>query len=249
MYRYIKEGNKLRLAKYLAQAGLTSRRHAEQMIRNGEIKVNGQLVTEMGTQVEPGTDIIEYQGRTIGSVPMMIYVLLYKPAGFICSVNDPQGRPTVLNLLKDIEERIYPVGRLDFDTSGLLLLSNDGEFTNLMIHPRYKIIKTYEARVNGRVGQAELERIRKGLLLEDGMTAPAQVKLLTQDENSSLLEISIHEGRKRQIKRMCAAINHPVLNLKRTRLAFLSLQDMKEGEYRLLTSQEVEALKKCAGAV
>jgi pseudouridine synthase len=219
------------------------------MIRNGEIKVNGQLVTEMGTQVEPGTDIIEYQGRTIGRVPMMIYVLLYKPAGFICSVNDPQGRPTVLNLLKDIGERIYPVGRLDFDTSGLLLLSNDGEFTNLMIHPRYKITKTYEARVNGRVGQPELDRMRKGLLLEDGMTAPAQVKLLSQDENSSLLEITIHEGRKRQIKRMCAAINHPVLNLKRTRLAFLSLQDMKEGEYRLLSSQEVEALKKCAGAV
>jgi len=239
----------LRLAKYLAQAGLTSRRHAEQMIKNGEITVNGQLVTEMGTQVEPGKDIIEYQGRIIGSMPMMSYVLLYKPAGFICSVNDPQGRPTVLSLLKDIKERIYPVGRLDFDTSGLLLLSNDGEFTNLMIHPRYKIIKTYEARVNGRVGQPELDRMRRGLLLEDGMTAPAEVKLLAHDEISSLLEISIHEGRKRQIKRMCAAVNHPVLNLKRTRLAFLSLQDLKEGEYRLLSSQEVEALKKCAGAV
>lgn len=239
----------MRLAKYLAQVGLASRRHAEQMIKNGDIKVNGQLVTEMGTQVEPETDIIEYQGRRIGGVPMMIYVLLYKPAGFLCSVNDPQGRPTVLNLLKDIKERIYPVGRLDFDTSGLLLLSNDGEFTNLMIHPRYKITKTYEARVNGRVGPLEMDRMRKGLLLEDGMTAPAQVKLLTQDENSSLLEISIHEGRKRQIKRMCAAINHPVLNLKRTRLAFLSLQDLEEGEYRLLSSQEVEALKKCAGAV
>lgn len=239
----------MRLAKYLAQVGLASRRHAEQMIKNGDIKVNGQLVTEMGTQVEPETDIIEYQGKRIGGVPMMIYVLLYKPAGFLCSVNDPQGRPTVLNLLKDIKERIYPVGRLDFDTSGLLLLSNDGEFTNLMIHPRYKITKTYEARVNGRVGPLEMDRMRKGLLLEDGMTAPAQVKLLTQDENSSLLEISIHEGRKRQIKRMCAAINHPVLNLKRTRLAFLSLQDLEEGEYRLLSSQEVEALKKCAGAV
>ncbi len=244
-----KEGNQLRLAKYLAQAGIASRRHAEQLIRTGEIKVNGQVVTEMGIQVEPGTDIIEYQGRPISSVPKMVYVLLYKPAGFICSVNDPQGRPTVLNLLKDIKERIYPVGRLDFDTSGLLLLSNDGEFTNLMIHPRYKIIKTYEARVKGSVSQQDLDRMRKGLLLEDGMTAPAQVKLLAQDENSSLLEISIHEGRKRQIKRMCAAINHPVLNLKRTRLAFLSLQDLDEGEYRLLSSQEVEALKKCAGAV
>ena len=239
----------MRLAKYLAQAGLTSRRHAEQLIKNGEITVNGQLVTEMGTQVEPGADIIVYQGRKIGSMPRMVYVLLNKPAGFICSVDDPQGRPTVLSLLKDIEERIYPVGRLDYDTSGLLLLSNDGEFTNLMIHPRYKIIKTYEARVKGRASQPELDRICQGLLLEDGMTAPAQVKLLTQDETSSLLEISIHEGRKRQIKRMCAAINHPVLNLKRTRLAFLSLQDIEEGKYRLLSSQEVEALKKCAGTV
>jgi len=244
-----KEGSKLRLAKYLAQAGLTSRRHAEQLIKNGEITVNGHLVTEMGTQVEPGADVIAYQGRKIGNKPRMVYVLLNKPAGFICSVNDPQGRPTVLSLLKDIEERIYPVGRLDYDTSGLLLLSNDGEFTNLMIHPRYKIIKTYEAQVKGRVSQAELDRMCRGLLLEDGMTAPAQVKLLFQDETSSLLEISIHEGRKRQIKRMCAAINHPVLNLKRIQLAFLSLQDIEEGKYRLLSSQEVEALKKCAGAV
>jgi len=240
----------LRLAKYLAQAGIASRRHAEQMIKNGEIKVNGQLVTEMGTQVEPGKDVIEYQGRIVGSTrPRMIYVLLNKPAGFICSVDDPQGRPTVLDLLKDIKERIYPVGRLDFDTSGLLILSNDGEFTNLMIHPRYKIKKKYEAWVRGRVSQPELSSMSRGLMLEDGMTAPAQVRLIAQDEKNSLLEITIHEGRKRQIKRMCASIGHPVLNLKRTGLAFLSLQGLEEGGYRLLKEQEVQQLKDCAGSI
>lgn len=239
----------MRLAKYLAQAGIASRRHAEQMIKNGEIKVNGRLVTEMGIQVEPGLDMVEYRSQIVGgNLPRMRYVLLYKPPGFICSVQDPQGRPTVLDLLGDIEEHIYPVGRLDFDTSGLLLLSNDGEFANLIMHPRYKITKTYEARVKGQVSPAKLEQMRQGLLLEDGMTAPAQVKLF-QDGSDSLLEISIHEGRKRQIKRMCAAIGHPVICLKRTGLAFLSLHGLEEGKYRLLTDQEVRTLKSCAGGI
>ena len=237
----------MRLAKYLAQAGIASRRHAEQLIKNGEITVNGQVVKEMGTQVEPGKDIIEYQGRAIGSAkPMMKYVLLNKPAGFICSVDDPQGRPTVMDLLKDINERIYPVGRLDYDTAGLLLLSNDGEFTNQMIHPRYEIKKKYEAWVSGQVSQAEISAMSQGLMLEDGMTAPAQVRLIAQDEKSSWLEIIIHEGRKRQVKRMCAAVGHPLLSLKRTGLAFLSLAGLEEGKYRFLSQQEVDMLKNCA---
>ncbi|HPF20380.1 MAG TPA: pseudouridine synthase [Syntrophomonas sp.] len=236
----------MRLAKYLAQAGIASRRHAEQMIKNGEIKVNGQQVTAMGIQVEPGRDRVEYRGQMVNNcLPRLVYVLLNKPAGFICSVEDPQGRPTVLNLLGDMEARIYPVGRLDYDTSGLLLLSNDGEFANLIMHPRYKMIKTYEALVKGQVSALKLQKMRQGLLLEDGLTAPAQVKLLYEG-GDCLLEISIHEGRKRQIKRMCAAIGHPVISLKRTGLAFLSLHGVEEGHYRLLTDQEVVALKDCA---
>ncbi|HZK87209.1 MAG TPA: pseudouridine synthase, partial [Syntrophomonas sp.] len=142
---------------------------------------------------------------------------------------------------------IYPVGRLDLDTSGLLLLSNDGAFTNLMIHPRYKIVKRYEAWVKGQVQEQEMIPLRSGLQLEDGLTAPAEVRLLQQDEKNSLVEIAIHEGRKRQVKRMCIATGHPVLSLKRTGLAFLSLRDLKEGQYRHLSLQEIEALKQCAG--
>lgn len=239
----------MRLAKYLAQAGIASRRQAEQIIKKGEVKVNGQAVTAMGIQVEPGLDLIEYRGQIVGaSVTRMRYVLLYKPPGFICSVKDPQGRPTVLDLLQDIEERIYPVGRLDFDTSGLLLLSNDGEFANLIMHPRYKITKTYEALVRGWVSPSKLDQMRQGMRLDDGMTAPAQVKLL-QDGSDSLLEIKIHEGRKRQVKRMCTAIGHPVIHLKRTGLAFLSLQGLEEGNYRFLTDQEVMNLQNCAGSM
>lgn len=237
----------MRLAKYLAQAGIASRRQAEQLISTGKITVNGQLVSNLATIVEPGVDQVAYMGRPVSNNSQLIYLLLYKPAGFICSVYDPQGRPTVLDLLKDIEARIYPVGRLDLDTSGLLLLSNDGAFTNLMIHPRYKIVKKYEAWVKGQVREQELIPLRSGIQLEDGLTAPAEVRLLQQDEKNSLVEIAIHEGRKRQVKRMCIATGHPVLSLKRTGLAFLSLRDLKEGQYRHLSLQEIEALKQCAG--
>lgn len=243
----LEKGSNLRLAKYLAQTGIASRRQAEQMIRDGDVIVNGQPVTAMGTRVEPGVDTVEFRGSVVANTPQLLYLMLNKPAGFICSAYDPQGRPTVLDLLKDIDERIYPVGRLDLDTSGLLLLSNDGEFTNRIIHPRYKITKKYEAWVKGTVGIKELNPMRSGLLLEDGMTAPAEVSILRHDGKNSLLEISIHEGRKRQVKRMCAAIGHPVISLKRTGLAFLLLQDLEEGQYRHLSPQEVEALKKCAG--
>lgn len=237
----------MRLAKYLAQAGVASRRLSEQLISAGKITVNGQLVTEVTTRVEPGVDQVEYMGKVVANNPPLLYLLLNKPAGYICSVYDPHGRPTVLEMLKDIDARIYPVGRLDLDTSGLLLLSNDGEFTNLMIHPRYKIVKRYEAWVNGKVQEHELVPLRSGLQLEDGLTAPAKARLLQQQGNNSLLEISIHEGRKRQVKRMCIAIGHPVISLKRTGLAFLSLRGLEEGQYRHLGRQEIEELKKCAG--
>jgi len=237
----------LRLAKFLSHAGIASRRQCEELLREGQVKVNGNIVTEMGFQVDPIVDQIEFAGQIIKSEQTAVYLLLNKPPGYICSAYDPQGRPTVLDLVQDIDQRIYPVGRLDFDTAGLIILSNDGEFTNLMIHPRYKIEKRYEAWVEGKVDDLELHAIRLGMVLDDGPTAPAKSSLLRQEVRKSLIEIRIHEGRKRQVKRMCAAMGHPVLSLKRTGIAFLSLNGLSEGQYRHLTLKEVAELKKCAG--
>lgn len=237
----------LRLAKFLSQAGIASRRQGEELIGQGQVKVNGLIITELGYQVNPELDQVEFAGTIIKHTQTPVYILLNKPPGYICSSSDPQGRPTILDLVKDIRQRIYPVGRLDFDTAGLIILSNDGEFTNLMIHPRYKIEKRYEAWVAGRVEESELQTIRAGILLDDGPASPAECVVLKQQKNKSLLEIKIHEGRKRQVKRMCAAIDHPVIHLKRTGIAFLTLNGLKEGKYRHLSPAEVAELKKCAG--
>ncbi len=237
----------MRLVKFLAHAGIASRRQCEELVRNGQVKVNGSIITEMGFKVEPGVDRVEFAGKIVNSEQTMVYLLLNKPPGYICSAYDPQGRPTVLEMVKDIDQRIYPVGRLDFDTSGLIILSNDGDFTNLMIHPRYEIKKSYEAWVQGNVKDEELLLIRTGMLLEDGPTAPAECTVLSREANRSLIEIQIHEGRKRQVKRMCAAIGHPVTSLQRTKIAFLSINGLQEGCYRHLSLSEVAALKECAG--
>jgi 23S rRNA pseudouridine2605 synthase len=237
----------MRLAKYLAEAGVTSRRKAEELIVQGRVRVNGLVAQEKGCIINPGFDRVEFDGRII-TREEKIYILLNKPAGYISSVSDPQGRPTVVDLLKDIKLRVYPVGRLDFDTEGLLLLSNDGDFTNLMIHPRYEITKTYQALVAGKPGEESLRRLQEGIQLEDGITAPAQVNVLKAYKDKTLLEIKIHEGRKRQIKRMCLAIGYPVLSLKRTAFGLLKLQGVAPGKYRFLTPSEVNRLKQQAGA-
>ncbi|HBQ26032.1 MAG TPA: pseudouridine synthase [Syntrophomonas sp.] len=235
----------MRLAKYLAEAGVASRRKAEELIGQGRVKVNGLLVQEKGCIINPGLDKVEFDGCII-SREEKIYILLNKPAGYISSVFDPQGRPTVMDLLKDIKLRVYPVGRLDFDTEGLLLLSNDGDFTNLMIHPRYEITKTYQALVEGKPDKKSLQMLCNGIQLEDGITAPAQVNILKAYKDKNLLEIKIHEGRKRQIKRMCLATGHPVISLKRTAFGFLKLQGVAPGKYRFLTLGEVKKLKQQA---
>ncbi len=235
----------MRLAKYLAEAGIASRRKAEEFIVQGRVKVNGLLVQEKGYIINPDLDRVEFDGRII-TREEKVYILLNKPAGYISSVFDPQGRPTVMDLLKDITLRVYPVGRLDFDTEGLLLLSNDGEFTNLMIHPRYEMTKTYQALVEGKPDKKSLQMLREGIQLVDGITAPAQVNILELYIDKTLLEIKIHEGRKRQIKRMCLAIGHPVISLKRTAFGFLKLQGVASGKYRFLTPAEVNKLKQQA---
>lgn len=235
----------MRLAKYLAQAGIASRRQAELYITQGRVKLNGQTINEVSARVEPQQDRVEFDGQLI-HVEKPVYIMLHKPPGYITSARDPQGRPTVLELVTEIEQRIYPVGRLDYDTAGLLLLSNDGEFTNRMIHPRYKIDKKYEACLTGRVKDQELQQLRQGIVLSDGITAPAQVKLIRRDASASLIQLTIHEGRKRQVRRMCAAIGHPIINLKRVGLGFLSLGDLPAGRYRHLHPDEVERLKALA---
>lgn len=237
----------MRIAKYLAHSGIASRRQCEELIKAGQVKVNGAVITALGTQVNPDVDIIELRGEIITNSQSAVYYLLNKPPGYICSAYDPQGRPTVVDLIKNRGERIYPVGRLDYDTAGLIILTNDGEFANLMVHPRYKIKKTYEAWVKGRVREQELKPLTKGIMLEDGMTAPAEVRLLRIKAQESLIKIVIHEGRKRQVKRMCAAIGHPVIRLERTGFGFLSLDGLKEGQYRFLSNSEVKALKDSAG--
>jgi 23S rRNA pseudouridine2605 synthase len=235
----------LRLAKFLAYAGVGSRRQAEKFITNGRVTVNGTTILEKGYKIAPDRDLIKFDGLMV-SKQDSIYLLLNKPQGYISSVYDPQGRPTVIDLVKDISVRIYPVGRLDLDTSGLLILTNDGEFTNLMIHPRYEISKKYEAWVKGNLTPRSLITLKEGVLLDDGKTAPAKVCILKEEKDKTLLEIDIHEGRKRQVKRMCIAVGHPVLSLKRTAFSFLTLKGVANGKFRYLTPQEVTKLKDAA---
>jgi 23S rRNA pseudouridine2605 synthase len=232
----------MRLQKFLAQAGVASRRRAEELIRAGRVKVNGTTVTAMGVQVEPGRDLVEVDGKAVKLIEKKVYYLLYKPPGYVTTVDDPQGRPKVIDLLKGIKERIYPVGRLDYATEGLLLLTNDGDLTLRLTHPRYGVTKTYRALVKGVPDEQTLQKLATGVKLEDGFTAPAEVKLLRTGKGTSLLELTLREGRKREVRRMCAAVGHPVLWLKRTKMAFLTLKGLRPGEYRQLTKEEVNRL-------
>ncbi len=231
----------MRLAKFLASAGIASRRKAEEYIAQKRIKVNGELVSKPGFNVDPAQDRIELDGRVLKS-QRNYYVLLNKPRGYISTVYDPQGRPTVVELLKGIDARLFPVGRLDYDTEGLLLLTNDGDFAHLIMHPRYELTKKYRAWVKGDMTAREARRLEQGVLLEDGLTAPARVWIRQKKNGNTLIELQIHEGRNRQVKRMCEAVGHPVISLRRTHLANLSLKGLKTGEYRFLEDKEVEAL-------
>lgn len=231
----------MRLSQYLAHAGVASRRHAEELITEGKVKVNGVTVTELGSKIDPEIDRVEFNEQLIQGEPK-IYLLLNKPSGYLCSVSDPYGRPTVIDLVSKIDQRLYPVGRLDFDSEGLLLMTNDGYFNNQMIHPRYKINKEYQVWVKGKVEFGEENQLRRGVELDDGMTAPAEVQILQTEGERSLLRITIHEGRKRQVKRMCSAIGHPVISLKRTAFGCLSLQGVSSGKFRRLMPAEIKQL-------
>lgn len=233
-----------RLQKVIAYAGIASRRKAEQMILEGKVKVNGKVVKELGTKVS-NSDAIEVNGVKLEKEDK-VYFLLYKPRGVISAVTDDKGRKTVTDIFKkQVHQRIFPVGRLDYDTSGLLLLTNDGEFSFQMTHPKFKIDKTYIARVKGVPTIDGLKKLQRGIKLEDGKTAPAKVSMTSFDEKAgkAICEITIHEGRNRQVRRMFEAIGTPVVKLKRERFAFLDLGGLMPGEYRELTKHEVKLLR------
>lgn len=236
-----------RLQKIISKAGIASRRAAEQLILSGRVKVNNMTVTELGVKVEPGRDQVAVDGKLL-SCENFVYILLYKPKGVITTLHDPRNRKTVADLVKAVPERVYPVGRLDYNTEGLLLLTNDGALTHALIHPSHKVYKTYAAKVKGHPDENKLDLLRMGIHLEDGLTAPAKVDFIdyNAETDSANIEITIHEGKNRQIRRMFDAIGHPVKNLKRIKFAFLTLNGVKRGHYRYLLPGEVEELKKTA---
>ena len=235
-----------RLQKRIASSGYTSRRKAETLITDGKVKVNGQVVTELGTKVS-NSDTVEVEGIKLEQEDK-IYILFNKPAQVITSVSDDRGRKVVTDYFKDIETRIYPVGRLDYDTSGLLLLTNDGEFTNLMTHPRYHIKKKYVAKLKGYLMREEVKALEKGIELEDGFTQPAQVKGKNQDKdkNTTLVEITISEGRNRQVRRMFEHFGHQVSKLTRIQFGPLDIKGLNAGEGRVLTPHEVKTIRHLA---
>ncbi|WP_278925578.1 pseudouridine synthase [Staphylococcus auricularis] len=235
-----------RLQKRIANSGYTSRRKAETLISEGKVEVNGERVTELGTKVKP-SDEVSVEGVKLEQEDKL-YILFYKPAQVITSVSDDRGRKVVLDYFDDLETRIYPVGRLDYDTSGLLLLTNDGEFTNLMTHPRYKIKKKYVAKLKGYLMREEVKALEQGIELEDGFTQPAQVKIKNQDKekNTTLVEITISEGRNRQVRRMFEYFGHHVNKLKRTEFGPLDLSGLNAGQGRNLTPHEVKVLRHLA---
>ncbi|MBF7018649.1 rRNA pseudouridine synthase [Staphylococcus sp. 18_1_E_LY] len=235
-----------RLQKRIANSGYTSRRKAEVLIEEGKVKVNGETVTELGTKVKP-SDTVEVEGIKLEQEDKL-YILFYKPAQVITSVSDDKGRKVVTDYFKELETRIYPVGRLDYDTSGLLLLTNDGDFTNLMTHPRYKIKKKYVVKLKGYLMREEVKALEKGVKLEDGMTQPATVKVKNQDKEKSttLVEITITEGRNRQVRRMFEYFGHEVSKLQRIEFGPLNLTGLNAGEGRVLTPHEVKTLRHLA---
>lgn len=237
----------IRLQKFLSQAGIASRRASETLILDGRVTVNGITVKELGTKVNPESDIIEVDGKICNIKDDYIYILLYKPKGILTSVKDPFKRPTVIDLLKGIKEKVVPVGRLDKDTEGLLLLTNDGDLTYKITHPRFEVVKTYIARVEGTIDEKDIKALEKGIMLEDGLTSPAKVRIIKKFDKSTVIELKIHEGRKRQVRRMCDAIGHPIISLKRTQIGRLSLKGLKVGQWRYLNQEEMNYIKRLKG--
>lgn len=232
----------MRLQKYLALCGVASRRSAEAIIADGRVSVNGETVTEMGVKVG-AKDVVRVDGKAVRPERNKIYIMINKPVGVLSAASDDRGRPCVVDLIEGVNERLYPVGRLDYDTSGLLLLTNDGEFTQKLTHPSFEIWKTYEAVVRGEPNEGNVKRFAEGLTLDDGPTLPALLTVIGHKGNNAIAEVRIREGRNRQVRRMLDAIRHPVLKLRRTGFGPIELDpDLKPGAWRYLKEDEVSKL-------
>lgn len=231
----------MRINKYIAQAGITSRRKADSLIKNGNVKVNGLVLQEIGYIVKDG-DVVDVNGRTIEPSKKKVYIMLNKPIGYITSVSDERERLTVMDLVADIPERIFPIGRLDNNTSGLLLMTNDGDFSQSISHPKSVIYKTYRARVAGQISPERIRKLEKGVDIGGYVTSPAVVKLIKQGSGSAIVEIKIHEGKNRQVRKMFGAVGNKVIELERTAVGDLYLGNLMSGHYRKLTRKEISDL-------
>jgi 23S rRNA pseudouridine2605 synthase len=231
-----------RLQKIISAAGITSRRASEELILAGRVTVNGTVVTELGSKADPACDTITVDGKALTIAAKRLYILLYKPVGYMTTLDDPEGRPLVTELLKELGERVYPVGRLDYNTEGLLLLTNDGEWANHLMHPRHEVEKEYHVRVRGKVHRSQLDQLAGGVDIEGRKTATARVSMIKEGEQNDWFSLTIHEGRNRQVRRMCEAVSLSVVRLRRVRYGMLSLDALKPGEFRFLTEAEVIGL-------
>ena len=234
-----------RLQKYLAQCGVASRRKCEELVLQGRVQVNGVTVTELGTKINPEKDKIKFDGKDIKQSPKLVYILLNKPIGYVTTADDQFGRDTVLDLVK-VKERIVPVGRLDIYTSGALILTNDGNFVYQVTHPKHEIEKTYTVTIKGIVQNSEVEQLRNGIKIDDYITKPARVKILKTDTEKGIsrLEITIHEGKNRQVRKMCEAVGRKVLALHRSKIGGIGVKDIELGKWRYLTANEVQQILK-----
>ena len=245
---------KTRLQKILSAAGVSSRRASETLIIEGRVTVNGQTVTELGSKADPDADDIRVDGRRVRTTVARRYILMYKPRGYITSRSDPQQRPTVIDLLAKggVREYVYPVGRLDYDSEGLLILTSDGSLAERLMHPSHGVAREYQARVRGVPDRRTLERLSSGVMLDGRKTAPAEVRIDKLFEASggdeALLSITLHEGRNRQVRRMCEAVGHPVVRLRRVRIGPIRDEHIRPGEFRDLDDREIGALKRAASA-
>lgn len=239
------ENEKIRLQKFLANSGIASRRKCEELILEGKVSVNGNIVQEVGVKITPGVDNVTYCGKPVQSAEKLIYILLNKPIGYVTTANDQFNRDTVLDLVK-VKERVVPVGRLDMYTSGALILTNDGDFVYKVTHPKHEITKTYTVTLKGIIDNQAVDNLRNGVKIDDYVTRPAKVKILKTDEekNISRLEITIHEGKNRQVRKMCEAVGSKVIALHRSKIGDIGVKDLKLGKWRYLYDYEIEKLLK-----